>query len=44
VVVVVIRDGRYMPPETPGYSIEMKAESLDCYEFPSGEAWDGGSS
>ena len=26
---VVVRDGHYMPPEAPGYSIEMKPESLD---------------
>ncbi len=36
---VVIRDGRYMPPEAPGYSIEMKRESLDHYAFPDGAAW-----
>lgn len=26
---VLMRDGNYMPPEAPGYSIEMKRESLD---------------
>ncbi len=36
---VVIHDGRYMPPETAGYSIEMKRESLDHYAFPDGAAW-----
>ena len=36
---VVVRSGHYMPPAQPGYSIEMKAESLDRYEFPDGEAW-----
>jgi L-fuconate dehydratase len=36
---VVIRNGRYMPPSNPGYSITMKAESLDQYEFPNGAAW-----
>jgi L-fuconate dehydratase len=30
---VVIRQGRYMPPQRPGYSIEMKPASLDAYEF-----------
>jgi L-fuconate dehydratase len=30
---VVIRQGRYMPPRLPGYSIEMKPASLDAYEF-----------
>jgi L-fuconate dehydratase len=36
---VVINDGRYMPPEAPGYSIEMKRGSLDHYSFPDGAAW-----
>jgi L-fuconate dehydratase len=36
---VVIRNGRYMPPANPGYSITMKAESLDQFEFPTGAAW-----
>jgi L-fuconate dehydratase len=36
---VVIRNGRYMPPQKPGYSIEMKADSLDMHVFPEGEAW-----
>ncbi|MEM5346121.1 L-fuconate dehydratase [Paraburkholderia azotifigens] len=36
---VVIRNGRYMPPQKPGYSIEMKADSLAMHVFPEGEAW-----
>ena len=36
---VVIRNGRYMPPTRPGYSIQMKRESLERYSFPAGEAW-----
>ena len=36
---VVMKNAHYMPPEAPGYSIEMKAESLDEYEFPNGKAW-----
>jgi len=36
---VVIRADRYMPPEAPGYSIEMKRASLDHYAFPDGAAW-----
>jgi L-fuconate dehydratase len=36
---VVIRNGRYMPPAAPGYSITMKSQSLDEYEFPNGPAW-----
>ncbi|HET7265629.1 MAG TPA: L-fuconate dehydratase [bacterium] len=36
---VVIRRGRYMPPERPGFSIAMRPDSLDAYEFPTGRAW-----
>lgn len=36
---VEIKDGRYVPPERPGYSIQMRPESLDEFEFPSGPAW-----
>src|SRR5205807_8968397 len=36
---VSLKNGSYMPPRDPGYSIEMKAESLDTYEFPNGLAW-----
>jgi L-fuconate dehydratase len=35
----VVRDARYLAPVVPGYSIEMRPESLDRYEFPSGSAW-----
>ncbi len=33
------RDGRYLVPTAPGYSITMRPESLDEYEFPGGKAW-----
>ena len=36
---VVIRHGAYMPPQSPGYSIEMKPESLEEYAYPDGAAW-----
>ncbi len=36
---VTMKDSHYMPPERPGYSIEMKPESLDAYEFPNGQVW-----
>ncbi len=29
----------YMPPREPGYSIEMKRESLDEFHFPHGPVW-----
>jgi L-fuconate dehydratase len=36
---VRIKDGRYVAPERPGYSIEMYPESLETFEFPTGDAW-----
>lgn len=36
---VIMNGARYMPPSSPGYSIEMKSESLDYFEFPDGAAW-----
>lgn len=39
---VTIRNGHYMPPVIPGYSIEMRPESLHTYEFPNGPAWIAG--
>ena len=38
---VVIRGGRYMPPAAPGYSITMRADSLEEYAYPDGAAWAG---
>ena len=36
---VKIKNGRYMPPLEPGYSITMKASSLQEFEFPRGSVW-----
>jgi len=36
---VVIREGRYMPPRAPGFSITMKPESLTEFAYPNGGAW-----
>src|ERR1039458_9742683 len=36
---VRIVGGRYQLPTRPGYSIEMKPESLAAYEFESGSVW-----
>jgi L-fuconate dehydratase len=36
---VVVRDGRYLVPTAPGYSITMKPESLARYAYPDGAAW-----
>ncbi|POR37353.1 L-galactonate dehydratase [Tolypocladium paradoxum] len=33
----VIQDGYYQTPTEPGYSVEMKAESMDRYEYPGEE-------
>jgi L-fuconate dehydratase len=35
----IVRNARYMVPTKPGYSITMKPESLDAYEFPAGRVW-----
>ena len=36
---VVIRNGHYMPPIAPGYSIEMYPETFKTHSFPSGAVW-----
>lgn len=36
---VTIRNGAYIPPVLPGYSIEMKRKSIDDYEFPKSAIW-----
>ena len=36
---VTIRRGRYMPPSRPGYSIEMKRDTLSRFQFPDGPVW-----
>jgi L-fuconate dehydratase len=36
---VVMRDGRYVPPAAPGYSAELKYDSLERHRFPDGAAW-----
>jgi L-fuconate dehydratase len=36
---VVVKGGRYMVPEAPGFSAEMHAASLDELEYPGGAAW-----
>ncbi|MEX0315363.1 MAG: L-fuconate dehydratase [Allomuricauda sp.] len=38
---VVIKDGAYMPPIMPGYSIEIKNASLEQHSFPDGVVWQG---
>lgn len=36
---VVIKNGNYVAPSLPGYSIEMKKESLETYDFNTGNIW-----
>jgi L-fuconate dehydratase len=36
---VHVRNGRYLAPTEPGYSAEMRTESLNVYRFPDGPAW-----
>jgi L-fuconate dehydratase len=36
---VLIKDGCYVAPAVPGYSIEMRPESVQRFEYPSGAAW-----
>ncbi len=36
---VRIRNGRYVAPQAPGYSITMRPESLHEFEYPAGPAW-----
>lgn len=38
-VPVRMRNGRYIPPTEPGYSIEIKPDSRRYYSFPAGAAW-----
>lgn len=36
---VIIRNGRYVAPGAPGWSITMRPESIREFEFPTGRAW-----
>ena len=36
---VIIERARYRVPTAPGYSINIKPESLETFEFPRGRAW-----
>jgi len=37
----VVRDGRYVLPEAPGYSAELHASSVADYSYPLGAEWAG---
>ncbi len=34
-----IRNGAYMAPTAPGFSVKMRAESLEHFRYPDGAAW-----
>ncbi|HSS94464.1 MAG TPA: enolase C-terminal domain-like protein [Candidatus Dormibacteraeota bacterium] len=36
---VRVEHGRYMPPARPGYSAQMRPESINVFGFPDGAAW-----
>jgi L-fuconate dehydratase len=38
---VVMRRGRYLVPQTPGYSTTIKNESRIAYRYPDGPVWTG---
>jgi L-fuconate dehydratase len=38
---VVMRQGRYMPPQTPGYSSTITRETRAAYRYPDGPVWTG---
>lgn len=35
---VIMKDGRYMPPEAPGYSVQFTDAAIDQYQWPRGSA------
>jgi L-fuconate dehydratase len=39
---LVMKNGKYIPPKAPGYSITMKPESIARFEYPRGAAWVNG--
>ena len=39
---VVIRNGRYIAPQRPGFSSEIRAASREAYRYPGGPAWTAG--
>ena len=36
---VIVKDGHYMPPDSPGYSVTMYPASITTYSYPNGLAW-----
>ncbi|HEY0756022.1 MAG TPA: L-fuconate dehydratase [Ktedonobacteraceae bacterium] len=36
---VVMKNGHYMPPQAPGYSVTMHKASISMYSYPDGPEW-----
>ena len=36
---VIMKNGRYMPPQAPGYSVTMHTTSISTYSYPNGPVW-----
>jgi L-fuconate dehydratase len=36
---IQMRNGHYLLPQAPGYSIEMKPESIEILNYPNGAEW-----
>lgn len=36
-----VEDGYYVTPTESGYSVEMKPEAFEKYEYPTGKFWQG---
>ena len=36
---IQMRNGHYLLPQAPGYSIEMKQESIEMLNYPNGAEW-----
>jgi L-fuconate dehydratase len=36
---VIVRAGTYQVPTRPGYSAQIRPESLERYRYPDGEEW-----
>jgi L-fuconate dehydratase len=39
---VVVRGGRYLPPEAPGCGTAMRPESVAAHAYPDGRVWRSG--
>jgi L-fuconate dehydratase len=36
---VRLRNGRYLPPDRPGFSAELRAGTLEQFRYPDGPVW-----